>query len=82
MTIDELEKLEKAATPGPWYIPANDRNTDDLIRGPNDMRIAGCCCCGGFNYPADEQLIIAMRNSFPKFLRLARAAYNLESVKE
>lgn len=65
MTIDELEKLEKAATPGPWAEEEGD------VMGPGDVN-------GYANWitsdaeQADAALIAAARNALPELLRIVR----------
>lgn len=49
MSLEKLERIIKARTPGPWSVPDQHENTDDIIRGADGKRIVGCCCCGGFS---------------------------------
>lgn len=89
MKLDDLEKLEREATPGPWTW-----NHVDQLVGPDDIRDYGL---GPENHPtkiietdsgvyppseADAALIPAMRNALPKLLAVAKAARGLRNLAE
>ena len=68
--LDELERLERAATPGPWVDvdPHNIRHAEPNIYA-GDQEIADV-----FSSTADSALVCAARNALPALLRVARAA--------
>lgn len=62
--LDELEKLSKEATPGPWYVP--DNNVHPLvINGDKFLTYDDSC------------LIVAMRNNIDALIKVAKAAHGL-----
>jgi hypothetical protein len=72
-TLDELEKLEKAATPGPWKwsLRHESHDREAFAKGPSHL--------GDHNYQkarADAELVAAARNALPDLLKIARAAAN------
>lgn len=76
--LDELERLEREATPGPWRW-ADDYKT---TRGETTYTLAGyqgmgvLPCDGIFNAPldCDEVFIVALRNAAPALFAELRAA--------
>lgn len=74
--IEELERLAKAATPGPWHVApckpgCQGADTCTCIRSPDGTAI-------GERYrstrvPEDRALIVAMRNSFEALLAEVRS---------
>ena len=68
MTLDELEALEKAATPGP-HATANERGPGDcdVVDGTGEW-------LAEFERAEDAALFAAARNALPALLRVARAA--------
>ena len=75
--LDELEALEKAATPPPWKEDANRLSIlCDGINGgkPYEGYI------GAMGYHDNRELTIAARNALPTLLRLARRAGEMEEV--
>lgn len=76
-TLDELERLEKAATPGPW-----EANAEATINGePIEYRgyvehVNGTVFRPGVNNrlaEADAALIAAARNALPEMIKELRA---------
>jgi hypothetical protein len=79
VTLDELERLEKAATPGKWH-QRHRRFVSLIPEGANGMgaEIAGNTIANVAN-PDDAALIAASRNALPDLLRIARAAQAFRS---
>lgn len=81
-TLDELERLEKAATPGPWMLDI-DRSVDvDIVAG----RVIVARAFGPEENPqanAEENaaLIAAARNVLPTLIAVARAARDVEELR-
>jgi hypothetical protein len=89
--IDELERLAKAATPGPWHInmaevhragpcPGDDeswsRRHQHLIAGLHNT-------VGDFNREQDNaRFIAAARNAMPELLKRLRAAEEIVRAAE
>jgi hypothetical protein len=69
ITIDQLEKLEKAATPGPWTIGRGVVINGAEYGGLNISRTATMGDKGD-----DLELIAAARNALPALLAVAKAA--------
>lgn len=73
VSLTELERLEKAATPGPWH--AGRRH---MRRCPEAVRGMGDCLPGNvfatFMDQDDCSMVEAARNALPALLRIARAA--------
>lgn len=67
--LDQLERLEKEATPGPWTGLWVD-NWDDLriSRITDDPKTTD----------EDREFIAAMRNALPELIRLARIGQEYE----
>ena len=70
--LDELDRLEKAATPGPWRIegPLFD---EWIGRGDGTRIVEGSVDCGD----ADLALIVHTRNALPGLIRELREAREL-----
>jgi hypothetical protein len=69
MTLDELERLERAATPGPWTVAENfgtDRPTWYVMNGDSVVAV--------FNRKEDAAAFAAPRNALPALIECARAA--------
>lgn len=78
-TLTELERLERAATPGPWVLGDPDCHyvvayVGDLTISPRDECPAEEC---DYRQEVDAALIAAARNHFPALLAVARAAAEL-----
>lgn len=70
--LDELERLEKAATAGPWV---NQHNTDGSIWDHKNTQV---CTLSEFDErPEDFEAIAALRNAAPALIRIAKAAQAL-----
>jgi phytoene dehydrogenase-like protein len=77
--LDELERLEKAATPGPWDHGGSDAVSHwiwercGITGDPDapDTRIASAS-------PADSAFITAIRNALPRLLSELRALLAVE----
>jgi predicted nucleotidyltransferase len=91
--IDELERLERAATPGPWgeFAESGDwwveQRGDDggPACNPNGSPTGFVCESntderGQWAKQEDIDLMIAARNALPALLRVARAARELEEI--
>ena len=70
--IDELQKLEAAATVAPWVIEIDDEGFDGAAIYSNDGGWGTAYVCkdmeqidGGLT---DAELIVAMRNNLPKLI--------------
>lgn len=76
--LDELERLEREATPGPWRWADGYKSMYGdaayTLAGYQDMGILSCD--GIFNSPrdCDEELIVALRNAAPALFAELRAA--------
>ncbi len=68
LDLDELERLENAATPGDWFRGARDM-TEHTIGTMADV-VARL----DFEYGDDADFIIALRNAAPQLLAEVRAA--------
>ena len=68
--LDELERLEKAATPGPWRVEKPARGRLYGIGRHMAPEVTPRCIDKG----ADAWLIAEARNALPALLRVARAA--------
>jgi len=80
MKIEELEVLEKAATPGPWdcmgdfiYAP---RNPDKPLSYYDNCRKIG----SEFSDLEDDEFVQSFRNAAPALLRIAKAAKDYVAV--
>lgn len=80
LDLNELERLEKAATPGPWEGPWGDTHTVAAFEGKlnehsltNDPR-GDAFPVTQYTQPNDAALIAALRNALPELLRRLRAA--------
>jgi len=86
--IEELERLEKEATPAPWRWMNRRCIVGDHGRRPvvliSDSRMevrdkaSGLLVENTLNYP-DPTLIIQLRNAAPALLKVVRAAENIRS---
>lgn len=75
MNLDEIERLEAQATPGPWQ--ASTSEGDVFVNGAD---MSSFVCHLGTEAPdgmADAAFIAAARNALPALLRVARAALDL-----
>lgn len=72
--LDELERLEKEATPGPWEYLWIDNYGDDLkiARSDDSVLITN----------QDNALIAALRNALPELIRLAKIGREAEKKSE
>lgn len=82
--LDELEQLEKAATPGPWVSSVEGRDHfggDDVILAAQDPRqvdsdvYASIRVAGGDWHPvsiSDQDFIAAARNAIPRLIAEVR----------
>jgi hypothetical protein len=74
-TLDELERLERAATPGPWALSPK---AGDAVINPDQLVVAPDCyggrlvfeSCGDF----DRKFICALRNAAKELIRQAKNA--------
>jgi hypothetical protein len=81
MKLDELKRLDAAATPAPWAI----EDTDDGFRyvmATHDRPWRQPICSNVTYYPTavgvqDQALIAAARNALPKLIAVAEAAKEL-----
>jgi len=80
LDLNELERLEKSATPGPWEGPWGDTHTVAAFEGElnehsltNDPR-GDAFPVTQYTQPNDAALIAALRNALPELLRRLRAA--------
>lgn len=82
--LNELERLEKTATPGPWKVEQwVGRTVIGLPRAryPHTQyvcQVGGAIDRVGGSKEANAALIAAARNALPALLRVARAADNGE----
>jgi hypothetical protein len=72
MTLEELEQLLAAATPGPWEYQ-NRR----VYCGESERLVLTANALPRNHGSADLQLIAAAVNALPAFVRLARAAQRM-----
>lgn len=92
LDLDELERLEKAATPGPWasegyggfYTEHPDHQKADNGSGwRGASNSLGHCADGEYvdniNATNDAELIVAFRNSAPALISLAREALEMRA---
>lgn len=73
--LDELERLEKAATPGEWAFTGFDHNAQPQIHGTHNL-VAVVAHEGvrtNTETQADAALITATRNALPAMIRDLRA---------
>jgi hypothetical protein len=82
-TLDELERLLKAGTPGPWKIDGDKASPD--IFGPEGWAVAlGECSqnCGyiHWNNLADADLIVAAINALPGLIESARRVEEMRAA--
>lgn len=73
--LDELERLDQAATPGPWA--ANRGSHGVMVLSPLNIIVATCSWGTDEANTANSALICAARNALPALLRVARAAQTL-----
>ena len=72
--LDELERLHKAATPGPWTV-------DDSTSGLGyDIDQLPCGVRKPFAHLADAAFIAAARNALPALLRVVYAARDYQQA--
>ena len=75
--IEELEKLERAATPVPWETERYDSDNGYIHFSVNDSKMRQVCFCHEDMHPKtyrkDASLIAQSRNSLPGILRALRA---------
>lgn len=83
--IDELQKLEAAATVAPWVIEIDDEGYDGAAIYSNDGGWGTAYVCkdmeqidGGVT---DAELIVAMRNNLPKLIAALRAVKNMHHYR-
>lgn len=75
--LDELERLSKAATPGPWKTEATERENSDWVHFNYKSLHGYVLSVYGSHITAnknDAELIAAMRNSIDALINVARAA--------
>ena len=87
--LDDLERLEKAATPGPWEFFDNPTDTG-LIAGchsvspSQDATLVFSCASNFYGSLSpkrdDRDLIAALRNAAPHLIARAREAERLEET--
>ena len=78
--LDELERLEKAATPGPWFAGTEDPDDVVIWHGPNRDWFTNIADpkkgCVAFDFAGDEkanaELIAALRNAAPALIARVR----------
>lgn len=77
MSIEELRRLEQAATPAPWAV-ATDRQGDYLVAHHE----AAVCDLLDSTLAArqDARLITAARNALPALLRVAEIAQEVRAA--
>ena len=68
--LDELERLSKAATPGPWYCDFDANGFYVIFKSNKTPNIT------------DAELIEAMRNNIDNLITVARAASAVEKLCE
>lgn len=76
--IDELEKLDREATPGPWEVDKSWSTTAISFAGWSKLGYMG------FNVAdeADAELIAKTRNALPKLVAVVRASEELACCRE
>jgi len=80
ITLDELDRLEKAATPGPWvHFDGAPEHGNAYVSGPEPDNWTAAECFGS-DPDADAALIAAARNALPGLLAIAQAAQKLLAV--
>ena len=82
--LDDLERLEKAATPGEWLVIGHNlvyatmhcgrREGQDIFRNRFWAGVVADQECPPQEARSSAELIAASRNALPALLRLARAA--------
>lgn len=83
VTLDELDHLEKEATPGPWEVEADPSGCDpgriEYIHARGEQIVK---TDNGIYGPslADAELITAARNMLPDLIKIARAAQELRKA--
>lgn len=88
--LDELEALEKKATPGPWRWGFADFSVqlccEGIVTGEEDETGQIVCCDNGRGSgdmsEEDSRFVIAARNALPTLLRLARRGLAAGEVVE
>lgn len=73
--LDELERMEKAATPGPWYSNRTEPAPYEICSG--NPRTPDLLAAVVPEYGMNADLIVAARNALPALLAVARAAQAL-----
>lgn len=76
--LDELERLEKAATSGPWLTPEQAGDPYDA-RVPLDHE---GCDVWPWSLQADMELAYSLRNAAPHLIAVARAASHYVTVMD
>lgn len=80
LDLSKLERLEKAATPGPWEGPWGDTHTVAAFEGElNEHSLTrdprgDAFPVTQYTHPNDAALIAVSRNALPELLRRLRAA--------
>lgn len=75
LDLDELERLEREATPGPWETTADPLSgVPAFVKTPGELIAADA--------PADAALIVAARNALPALLVELRALREVAKVAE
>ena len=89
-TLDQIEEMDRNATPAPWTIDTENWTAGELYLDASDgpdlietgWRTDGGVMSDGdgltYTTAADMRLIAALRNAAPGLLRLWRAARTLE----
>jgi hypothetical protein len=74
--LDELERLEREATAGPWHV-----YDDDELIGPNKISVVSASIDdhGYFGEAGDAAFVAALRNAAPALIARARRADELEA---
>ena len=70
--LDELERLESAATCGPWLAAAGAAGTDAISGTDRDADGLWNVWLADNVIPQDAALIVALRNALPSLLACAR----------
>lgn len=73
--LDELERLEQAATPAPWYSNRTEPAPYEICSG--NPRTPDLLIAAAPEYGVNADLIVAAVNALPALLRVARAAQTL-----
>jgi hypothetical protein len=82
--LQDLERLAKVATPGPWSTDG-ERSEDDTywVSGPEAVGpYDDTPLCAESRTPADAALVATMRNALPSLLAEVRAARLAQPVVE